>query len=163
MMPLSRISKIDNWIYAAVAAALPNHVILNDTEDLEENFESQLNAGYGTTMGDGEPREREIQDGSYYQVREFTVIITRDYLAQQADGHSRRMKRQALMEDLHAVRLALIGNRVIKEEGTTRVLSFDLKFTGDSGPRDTVIGGKPFLFIEMKVSAEYREPKTGGA
>jgi hypothetical protein len=159
-MTPSRISKIYDWFLSEVAAALPDHSELMDPDDLTENPDGLLAKGYGITIGAGQNTNRCIEANAYYYQRDFTIILTRDLVRLQADSDSRKEKWKNILEDLHLVLQRLTGSYSIVEG--TSVISFKNEYSSDSGPRATVINGNDYVFIELTVTAEYRETKSGG-
>lgn len=158
----SRISKLYDAFLAAVAEALPCHVELLDANDLFENPAQILKQGFGLTIGDGENDDRCMESTAYYYKRDFTVVLVREVLALASDAESRKQKWKLALEDLHLVLKALTGlYAVVGADG--QVLSWSVEYTKDSGPRDTQINDVPYVFIELTVSARYREPTTGGS
>lgn len=159
----SRISKIFDHYMKEIALALPEHSELMDTDEIDENPDAVLKAGYGVTVGSGENTEECMEATAYYYRREFTVILTRSVLATVGDTKTRKDQWKQSLEDLHQVLKRLTGQySILDPDDPTKVLSFKSAYANDSGPRATVIRDMPYVFIELTVSAEYREPTTGG-
>lgn len=163
-MTPTRISKIYDFYMSELDAALPEHEELFDIDNLDENPAEVLARGYGMGIGDGENTDRCMEDGAYYYRRSFTIILTRDVTSLYADTATRKDIWKGILEDLHLVLKRLTGSHEIVENvsGRTSVISFKTEYADDSGPRSTVIEGQNYVFIELTVSAEYREPTTGG-
>lgn len=151
----SRISKIVDWLYDEIKAALPESLELLDPNDLFENPPNILARGWGVSIEQGENTERCLDDQSYYYRRLFTMVLSKDYVAMDSDPDTKRAKQKALLEDLNLLLKRLTGQNSI--EDSTGTTSFIVRFEGDSGPRPITVNGQDFLFIELTVSAEYRE------
>lgn len=154
----SRISKIIDFYYSELRAALKEHKELLDADDLFENPPEILSKGWGFVIGEGENTERCLENGAYYYRRNFTIVLTRDYIALNAAPEHKLAKQKLLLEDANLAlkRLARQNSLV---DGTT-VLSFKADALRDSGPRPIVVNDTPYHFIELTVSAEYRELTT---
>lgn len=161
----TRISEIYDWLFEQIQLALPTHRELSDPDDLFESLDSDLAQGFGVTIGEGENTQLCIDARSYYYKRDFTVILTREVLTQNADAKSRRDKWKQALEDLHQVLARLTPNVSIVDQTVSpaRVNSFKFLAVNDGGPRSTTIRDINYVFIELTVSAEYREPIPGGS
>lgn len=162
----SKVTQVYDSILALMAAALPCHSELQDPESLDLNPPDQLKAGFGLSFAEGENTERCIDSTGYYQARNFDLILTRELLFVQGDIPTRTKCWKAMMEDMHRVIKSISGNHTIAgavdSAGRTEVLSFSVKYVNDGGPVSTLIEGADYLFSELSVTAEYREPLTGG-
>lgn len=154
----TRISQLIDWIYGQLQTTFPEHLEILDTDELDENPATVLAKGFGVAVEAAENSERCLENTAYYYRRELTVILTRETLSLGSDSASRKKKLKLALEDLNLLLLALVGQRTVVSAG--KVLAFDFKFVSDSGARFTVIKDIPHIFIELTVSAEYREPKT---
>lgn len=159
-MTPSRISKIYDHFLEQLKLALPCHQELMDAEELDENPDDMLSKGYALAIGDGRNTDRCMESTAYYYERQFTVLLVRDVIAQQADKDLRKEKWKNALEDLHQVLKRLTGAHSIVDG--SNVISFKVAYADDSGPRSTFIRDIPYVFIELTVTAEYREPTTGG-
>lgn len=155
---ITKISKIYDHLLAQMASALPKHLELSDPEELDESLPAELAQGIGVSIGQGEHPERCLSDQEYFYQREFTLIVTRDVTHLMGDAKSRKERWKLILEDLHLVLQKLTGQHTIVNG--TEVISFKMAYTRDSGPRATVINNVPYAFIELTVSAEYRERTT---
>lgn len=160
----SRITAIYNHLLKQVALALPCHKELFDTDEIDENPPELLNAGYGVVLNDGENTNLCISSQEYYHRRDFVILITREVVALEAATEQRTEKWLSIMEDLHQVmkRLARETSIVDTTVNPPKVNAFKSMYASDSGPRSTFIKGAKYVFIELTVTVEYREPTTGG-
>lgn len=162
----SKIPQIYDKLLELIAAALPCSFELDDPENLELNTPGQLDAGFGLSFAEGENTDRCIDACGYYQERTFDLIVTRKHEYVAGDKKTKTDNLKALMGDLHKVIKALAGTHTIigdvDQMGRTEVLSFKVKYESDGGPVGTQIEGANYLFAELSVTAEYREPLTGG-
>lgn len=156
----TRISKIYDHILAQCALSLKEHQELEEPNDLFENAPERLQRGYGINIGPGRNTNRCIDTTRYYHERDFTILIVRDSVALDSDKETRKLKWKSLLEDLHLVLKNLSRNTTIVNG--TEVIAFKLAYVDDSGPRDTVIKGQAYNFIELTVTVEYHELTSGG-
>jgi hypothetical protein len=162
----SKVTQVYDAILALMAGALKCHAELQDPENLEFCPPQQLKAGFGLSFAEGENTDRCIDACGYYQARNFDLILTRELLFVEGDIPTRTKCWKAMMEDMHRVIKAISGSHTIAgavdQAGRTEVLSFSVKYVNDGGPVSTFIEGADYLFSELSVTAEYREPLTGG-
>lgn len=160
----SKISAIYRHLVKQIGLALPCHKELFDTEDIDENPPELLNAGYGVVINEGENTNLCISSQEYFHSRTFVVLLTRDLTAIEGSLAVRTEKWLSIMEDLHQVMKRLARETSIVDDSVTpaKVISFKSAYATDSGPRSTWIKGQRFVFIELTVTVEYREPTTGG-
>lgn len=152
----SRISQIVDWLYTELAAAVPQAQQLLDPDDLFENPPELLARGWGISIGAAENSNRCLSNDAYYYRRDFTVVLTYSMVSLEGTPDLRKAKAKLALEDLNLVLKRLRGSNTIMD-GTTTV-AFSFSFQGDSGPKPIVVNGEAFVFIELTVSAEYREP-----
>lgn len=157
----TRISKLLDWLYATLPTILTDHQELLDPDDLFENTPSQLERGWGISLGDGQNTNRDLCSTHYHWAREFTVVITHDLRSLGTDLTSRRSKQKAALEWTHKL-LQLFGrtSSIVDPLDSTRTLSFKADVLRDSGPRQITINDTPYLFVEITISLEYRELTT---
>lgn len=156
----TRITHLLAFLDSELAAALPEHKELQDPDDLFENLDTELSRGWGVSVGGAENTERCMDGQAYYLRREFTIVLTRDIASQLSDRALRKRNRDRLLEDLTLVMKRFTGQYTVTLEGTTTVLAFDFKFVNDVGVKEIVVNDARYIFTELTVSAEYREPKT---
>lgn len=156
----SKISYIFDRLITEMQDALKEHQELLDFEDLENNAPAILAKGFGIGVGAGRNTERCFDGLSYYYEREFVLIITRSALTTYADAQTRKDQIKTILEDLDLVMKGLTGDfTFVDTDGTEK--SFNVKFANDGGPKSTVIVGEKYQFIELTVTAEYRETVGG--
>lgn len=162
----SKVTRIYDELLRIIAGALPCSHELADPESLDVNPPSQLANGFGLSFAEGENTDRCIDACGYYQQRSFDIVLTRDHTFQVGDNKTRTNNIKALMEDTHKVIRALSGNHTltgaVDHMGHTEVISFKVSYAADGGPVVTQIEGGDYLFNELSVTAEYREPLNGG-
>lgn len=151
----SKISRITDWLISECKACLKEHQELLDPDDLFENPAQMLAKGWGLVIGEAENTERCLGNQEYYYRRGFTFVLTRDAVALQSSPDLKREKAKLILEDLNLLLKRLAGSNSITVDNVT--YSFAIKFERDSGPRNIVVNGESFNFIELTVSAEYRE------
>lgn len=151
----SKISQIIDFLEEQLSEALPDHAQLLDPDDLENNPAESLKQGVSWGVDEAENSEREIPANSYWYRRNFTVVIVRSALSLYSDGATKKQAVKDILEDLNLVLLKLKGSRVVIVNGAQ--VAFDFKFVRDSGPRPIALNDVQHLFIELTVSAEYRE------
>lgn len=152
----TRISLLLDYLEEILEEALPEHAQLLDPDDLTENPDATLKKGWGYSVGQAENSERELSGSVYWYRREFTIILTRSNLSLYSDGASKLQALKDILEDLNLVLQEMKGTRVVMASDGSQT-AFDFKFVRDSGPRATDLNDVPHLFIELTVSAEYRE------
>lgn len=160
----SRITAIFNHLRKQVALALPCHEELIESDEIDENPDQMLKRGWGLNITDGENTNLCISSQEYYHRRSFVLLVTREVITNESDKEGRQSKWLGLMEDLHQVMKQLAKETSIVDTTVTppKVNSFKSAYTNDSGPRATVIRGQKYVFIELTVTIDYREPTTGG-
>lgn len=162
----SKVTQIYDKLLALLAGALPCSVELQEPDDLDQNPPQQLAAGFGISFAEGENTDRCIDPCGYYQRRSFDLILTRSDEFVMGDTKTRTNNRKSLLEDTHKVIRALSGSHTligdVDPAGRTEVLSFDVEYVSDGGPVNSLVQGANYLFIELSVTAEYREPLNGG-
>lgn len=154
----TRISRILDHFYSEIRTVFPEHQELFDADDLFENPAEILAKGFGIVVGPGENTNRCLGNEEYYWLREFTLILTQDFLAIASDPLSKITKSKLALEWFHVLLNRLAGQNTIIVDGETQ--SFKVDVTRDSGPRTITVNDAQYLFIELTVTAEYREPKT---
>lgn len=156
---MSRVADILDFFYDQTKAALPDHQELLDTEDLNNNPEGITKQGYGITVASGEHPERDLCNNAYWYRRYFDVLITREVVSLYSDSATRKAAMKQILDDLHAVLNKWAGvNDLVTSTGQQKAFAFVVR--KDPGPKPMIIGGKQHLYIEVTISAEYREPKT---
>jgi len=152
------IGNIIDYIYTMLDTALPassGYGILLDPDDLTNNPAEILKSGYGVSVEDAQNTEREITGGVYWYRRNFTIVLVRSVLSLYSDAATRKQGIKDVLEDLNLVLQQMKGTRVVTIANVQT--AFDFKFVHDSGPRPTQIGDIPYFFIELTISAEYRQ------
>lgn len=154
----TRITKLIAYLESEIQSALAEHIELQDPDDLFENNETELAKGWGLVVEGAENSERCHEAGAFYLRRRFTIIITQDLLSQGSDRKLRKAKRDQLLEYAVLLFKRFTGQYSITVDGTT--LAFIFAFEGDSGVKEITVNDSRFAFMELSISAEYREPKT---
>jgi hypothetical protein len=155
----SKITNIYDELLRITSLAFPDHSVLTDLEDLSNNSDQSLRAGYGIQPGNGENTSREICIGKYTLQRDFEIVLTREMLSQPGDTETHQEKWKAILEDLHLLLRQICGRVTM---GPRADWAFKVFYTGDQGPRSIQAGTGSFSFIEATITAEYSELTTGG-
>lgn len=155
----SKVSRIYDQLLAICKEVFPEHAELRDLEDLSNNPDQVLRAAYGIQPGSGENTERCLTTTTFYLQREFEIVLTREQLRQADDVRTMHDKAKEILEDLNMLLRKICGQCVL---GTQGELSFNVKYTGDQGPRNIQVGESAYCFIEALITAEYSEKTTGG-
>lgn len=160
----SRITAIFNHLRKIIGSSLECHTELFNSDEIDENPESQLAKGWGLVIGNGENTNLCISAQEYFHRRDFTIIIVREAIANEADKEGSQHKWLSVMEDLHLVMKGLTRETSFVDTTVNppKAIAFKSAYTSDSGPRSTVMKGQNYVFIELSVTIEYREPITGG-
>lgn len=154
----TRITKLLAYLDSELAACFPTHLELQDPDDLFENLDTELAAGWGVVVEGSRNTERCLDGQNFYLQRDLTIVLTRDLASQGSDRKLRKAKRDQLLEDVVLLYKRLTGQFSIEVDGVT--LAFAFSFAGDSGVREISVRDGRYIFTEITVSAEYREPKT---
>lgn len=147
---MSKVSDVYQAYLTKIGTLLPSHSRLSNPYKPDENPSILIKQGYGLQLGPGTNTNRNM--GCSLSVRrEFTVVITRLYLAREDDGAAKAVTEKQLLEDAVLIQLDVERDPTINSTATS---SF---YISDGGIEYVSNDTDRFLKTEIKFESEYFE------
>lgn len=142
-------------LVAYIQAALKDHKRLQFMDELERNPQTLLRQGWGLQIGAGSRVDRCITP-QYARTQSFTLTIIRETVAKDTDVDKREAVKIWVLEDLHLVISALVGELTLEETCQSIV------YSEDAGPEEIEVGGQPYVALDVTLSMEVIQQIAGG-
>lgn len=152
---MSVVTDVYDTIHARLPTLFPSHLRLSNPYAPEENPESVIKQAYGLKVGAATNTNRNV--GCKISIsREYSVVFTRKYYANELDASAKASTEKLLLEDAR-----LVENDVEQNVFLIGVANNpNIKFISDTGIEFVFAENKPFYKIEVLLLVEYFETLT---
>lgn len=147
---MSRLADIHQYYLDQIGSLLPSYTRLSNAYQPEENAIVLLKQGYGVTIGRAQ-NAKKTHSTALLVSRQFSIVMTREYLALEEDGASKATTEKALIEDAALLRANLeAGFRAGGPALRSRI-------AGDGGIESVGVSSQRFLKTVIDLEVEYFE------
>lgn len=150
---MSQVSDTHGILTTIATAQLSGHKQLANPYDLPSNPAMALQKGWGIRYGSGANSFRHLSN-LLTIAREFTIVVTRQFIANDVDPSARVTVEKALMED------AILVAKAVEADPNLTATAMKAEFLGDTGIEFLPSGefeGYGYLTIGINFAVEYRE------
>lgn len=149
---MSNISTFHDALLTRLQTVFPNHMRLPNPYAIDQNPQGHMIKGYGIKFGSANNSNADLC--SINPEREIIVVLTREYLATDADPASKATAEKNLYED----QLLLIKDAYSESTYSGSVYKF--YWESDSGVLFQFEDERQFLYLETSFTCQYRETIT---
>lgn len=150
---MSKVSTVYDAMITRITALLPNHARLGNPYAPASNASLFLKQGYGVKIGPARDTNRIISNQKII-AREYTVVVTRKFLALENAPETKATTEKQLLEDAYLLVKDFETNTTINE---TAVMT---SYTSDGGIEFIDKEKDHFLIVETVFTVEYLENLT---
>lgn len=147
---MSQFTDVHNALAARIQAVLPDHQQLPNPYEPDENDSNILYKGWGIQITGANNGERFVSCEKLSVIEQFTVVVTRDFIARENDVTTKTDTALALREDLQLIIDDVDSDYTLGSTAVTRS-----NWVSHNGVEYTVVDRNNFLQILALFEVEY--------